>query len=167
MREETRSIPVCQNSECGFVFWQNSKPCASVVIMDNKGLVLMTVRAHEPDKGKWDLPGGFLLEGEHPDAGAKREAKEELGVDIEIIGRLGFVMDVYGDTGEHTLNIGFVAMIKSGTPLAADDAESLKWIDPKNVDPSRLAFTNNEKFLQLFLDWRSVEKPTKTDILLQ
>lgn len=148
---EGQNIPVCQNSSCGFIFWQNSKPCASVIISDDQERVLMTVRAKEPDKGKLDLPGGFLQVGEHPDDGAIREINEELGVKIEIIDYLGFVIDRYGQSGEYTLNIGIIGKIVSEVPRAADDAAAIKWIDPKTIVPNRLAFINNQKFLELWL----------------
>jgi ADP-ribose pyrophosphatase YjhB (NUDIX family) len=145
------NVPVCQNSSCGFIFWQNSKPCASVLIPDNQGRILMTVRAKEPDKGKLDLPGGFLQLGEHPDEGAKREIKEELGVEIEIDDYVGLVIDRYGQDGEFTLNIGVVAKITKGTPQAADDAAAIEWLDPRNILLYQLAFTNNQKFLELWI----------------
>ncbi|MEX0650385.1 MAG: NUDIX hydrolase [Candidatus Andersenbacteria bacterium] len=145
------NLPVCQNSACSFIFWQNSKPCASVVIPKDNGQILMTTRAHEPHKGKLDLPGGFLQEGEHPDDGAKREIKEELGVEIEIVDYLGFAMDQYGQDGDYTLNIGIIARIVSGTPRAADDVADIEWINPRDVGSSQLAFTNNETFLRQFM----------------
>lgn len=111
----------------------------------------MTTRAHEPHKGKLDLPGGFLQEGEHPDDGAKREIKEELGVEIEIVDYLGFAMDQYGQDGDYTLNIGIIARIVSGTPRAADDVADIEWINPRDVGSSQLAFTNNETFLRQFM----------------
>ena len=45
------------------------------------GLVMLTRRAREPQAGWWDLPGGFLEPGEHPEAALIREVREELGVD--------------------------------------------------------------------------------------
>lgn len=150
-QRDKQNIPVCQSDSCGFIFWQNSKPCASVLIPNDQGQVLMTVRARDPDKNKLDLPGGFLNTGEHPNDGARREVKEELGVEIEITDYLGFVIDRYGQDGEYTLNIGLVAKIISGIPRAADDVAAIEWIDPKTVTPDRLAFTNNQKFLKLWL----------------
>lgn len=144
-------VPVCQNDTCGFVFWQNSKPCVSVLIPDHQGHILMTVRAYQPDQGKLDLPGGFLQEGEHPDDGTRREIHEELGVEIEIINFLGFVVDRYGTNGDYTLNIGIIGKIRRGTPRAADDAEAIEWINPATVNSQRLAFTNNARFLHLWI----------------
>lgn len=153
--QDKQNIPVCQNTACGFMFWQNSKPCVAAFITDDQGRVLMTVRAIGPDKGKLDLPGGFLHLGEHPDDGVRREIKEELGVEIQIQEYLGFVIDRYGKDGDYTLNIGVLAKIIKGTPQAADDAAGIEWIDPKNVAYDRLAFSNNQKFLELWLALQS------------
>jgi ADP-ribose pyrophosphatase YjhB (NUDIX family) len=48
------------------------------------GKALVTVRAREPEKGRIDVPGGFVEVGEHPVKGIEREVREELGVEIEV-----------------------------------------------------------------------------------
>jgi ADP-ribose pyrophosphatase YjhB (NUDIX family) len=100
-----QDVSACTNATCRFVLWANSKPCASIVVANNLGEILLTTRAIEPDKGKLDLPGGFLQLGEHPYDGARREAREELQVEIEPEGILGFAMDTYGSDGDSTLNM--------------------------------------------------------------
>jgi ADP-ribose pyrophosphatase YjhB (NUDIX family) len=67
---------------CGFDFWQNSKPAVAAIVLrqvDGQPHLLMTRRGIEPHKGMWDLPGGFLENGEHPEQGLARELAEELG----------------------------------------------------------------------------------------
>jgi 8-oxo-dGTP diphosphatase len=49
------------------------------------GKALVTVWAREPEKGRLDLPGGFLRVGEHPVDGLAREVREELGIEAEIV----------------------------------------------------------------------------------
>ena len=121
------------------------------MIISEKGELLLGVRGIEPEKGKLDLPGGFLQLGEHPFDGAKREAKEELGVDIEIVRVLGFVMDTYGPGGDATLNIALQAKIIRGVCAPADDVAELIWVDPKTQTASPLAFSNNEKIIRMYL----------------
>ncbi|OGY34431.1 MAG: hypothetical protein A3E37_04755 [Candidatus Andersenbacteria bacterium RIFCSPHIGHO2_12_FULL_46_9] len=148
-------MPTCTNQICGFIFWQNSNPCVVTIIQDARGLVLMTKRGIEPDKGKLDLPGGFMKLGEHPLDAARRETREELGVEVEIIDLVGVEMDsyFYQEISEATLVLGFTARIVKGRPYPADPHEitSVVWVDPNNRQHD-LAFTNNEKFLKRLRD---------------
>lgn len=142
---------VCQSPTCGFIFWQNSKPCVSIIIPRDETILLGT-RGIAPEKGKLDLPGGFLKDGEHPFDGALREAQEELGVAISVDRIVGFAVDRYGDSENYTLNIGLLATIQDGTPRANDDVASLQWVALADIDWSALAFKNNEVLLKL---WQS------------
>jgi NADH pyrophosphatase NudC (nudix superfamily) len=71
-------------AQCGRTQYHNSKPCAGALIV-KENRVLLVLRAVEPFKGCWDIPGGFLEAGEHPYDGMLREVKEETGLEIEII----------------------------------------------------------------------------------
>lgn len=109
LKEEKHQRLKCQ--KCGFVFYQNSKPTSSALIMSG-GKVLLGKRKINPAKGAWDIPGGFLELGEHPEDGLRREIREELGVEIKIKKLLGIFMDTYGKEGYATLNICYVVEIK-------------------------------------------------------
>ena len=56
----------CTN--CGKVVYLNSYPTASAFIVENSKY-LISKRAIEPSKGKYDVVGGFLKEGETPEKG--------------------------------------------------------------------------------------------------
>jgi hypothetical protein len=93
--------------ECGFVAYSNPVPTATAVCVDDEGRVLLGRRALEPDKGLWDLPGGFVDEAEHPLDAVKRELVEEAGLEIEPVEFLGVWMDRYGydSTAASTFNL--------------------------------------------------------------
>lgn len=95
--------------------------------------------------------GGFLNYGEHPYDGAKREAKEETGLDVEIVDDLGIFMDVYGDGQEATLNMCFVARVVSGSMEANDDIEELRWFSVDEI-PEDIAFENGKRMIEA---WRA------------
>lgn len=61
-------------------------PCASVVVTDRDGRLLLVKRA---DDGTWCLPGGRLEPGESWSACAVRECLEETGIDVTITGLFG------------------------------------------------------------------------------
>jgi mutator protein MutT len=127
--------------ECGFVTFAHSMPTASALVVDDDGRVLLSKRAHDPASGKWDVPGGFLEEGEDPLEGVRRELREEAGITLAGEQLLGIWMDEYDYKGRRvaTLNIYYRAR-GEGTPTPADDVEELRWFSPDDVPPSELAF---------------------------
>ena len=128
---------------CGFVQYANSAPTASALVLDDAGRVLLARRAHEPDAGLWDVPGGFLEEAEDPLAGLRRELLEETGVEI-VVGRfVGAFTDTYGDGPDAAavLNLLWEAKVAGGEPAPADDVSELRWFSPAALPPDReLAF---------------------------
>jgi ADP-ribose pyrophosphatase YjhB (NUDIX family) len=103
------------------------------------GKLLLVKRNIEPYRGWWDIPGGFLEAGEHPEAGAVREMVEETGLNINPIKLLGIYMDRYGADGDHTLNFCYLAELVGGTPAPASDALELRWFDLDDL-PAQVAF---------------------------
>jgi ADP-ribose pyrophosphatase YjhB (NUDIX family) len=131
--------------ECGFIAYASSKPTAGALCEDAEGRVLLARRADEPFKGRWDIPGGFLEEGEHPLDGIRRELREETGLEVEPVDFLGVWMDRYGgdSTAEATLNLYWTARVVGGEPQAADDVDALKWFGAAELPPAdELAFEN-------------------------
>jgi ADP-ribose pyrophosphatase YjhB (NUDIX family) len=128
--------------QCGFVAYASSKPTASAACLDGDGRVLLSRRAIDPERGKWDFPGGFLEEEEHPLDCLRRELQEEAGVDVEPMAFLGVWLDRYGGDGSAatTLNLYWTARIVSGTPEPADDVAELRWFEPAEVLEEDLAF---------------------------
>jgi ADP-ribose pyrophosphatase YjhB (NUDIX family) len=116
-------------SDCGRNWYRNMAPTAGAAIVKD-GKALVTVRAREPEKGKLDVPGGFLGPFEHPIDGLKREVREELGIEIEagVEDCVSMVPHHYGDTGDTVLSLGFKARWVSGDPMPADDVADIKWL---------------------------------------
>jgi 8-oxo-dGTP diphosphatase len=130
---------------CGFVAYATSKPTAGALVEDEDGRLLLARRAKEPFKGRWDIPGGFLEEGEHPLEGLRRELREETGLEVEPHEFLGVWMDRYGgdSTAEATLNLYWTARVASGEARAADDVDDLRWFERDELPPPEaLAFEN-------------------------
>jgi 8-oxo-dGTP diphosphatase len=141
---------------CGSAYYANSEPTAGALCVDADGRLLLVRRAHAPFAGFWDLPGGFLEEGEHPLDALRRELREETGLEVEPERFLGAWTDWYTDgardTASATLNLYWTARVVSGEPHAADDVSELRWFASDELPPrDTLAFTN----VALVLDaWR-------------
>ena len=135
---------------CKFMFWQNSKPTVTATII-KRGKVLLGKRSNDPYRGYWDLPGGFLDDGENPEKGLKREMKEELGVEIEIKKFIGIFMDRFKDQDDwyNALCLHYLVSIKKGDPKPLEEVSELQWF-PLNNLPKRISFKSNRKVLNLF-----------------
>jgi 8-oxo-dGTP diphosphatase len=140
---------------CGFVVYAGSKATASALVVDHEGRLLLGRRAAEPFHGRWDTPGGFLEEGEHPLDGLRRELREETGLEIDPVDFVGVWMDRYGgdSTAQATLNLYWTARVVSGDPVPADDVSELAWFAPDELPPpEETAFENVPKVLAA---WRA------------
>jgi ADP-ribose pyrophosphatase YjhB (NUDIX family) len=88
---DMREYPVC--GECGFVCYLHPKVVA-VTIPVRHGRVLLTRRAIEPAHGLWTFPGGYVDWGESVPAAARREMREEVGLDLEPGGLVAYHVTV-------------------------------------------------------------------------
>lgn len=138
---------------CGRTWYRNSSPVVGCVIVRD-GRALVTVRAIEPHKGKLDTPGGFLLNGEHPLTGLKREIDEELGIEIDVDVSDCLVMEphVYAHESDFNLALGFRARWVSGDPRPADDVADLKWVSPDEVETLDFAWEHDRELVRKALD---------------
>ena len=141
---EGRTLPSCP--DCSFVFYNNSAPCVGVVVVRD-GAVLLVKRALEPFRGYWDIPGGFLESGEPPAEGARRELREETGLEIAPTEVVGIYMDVYGEEQEPTLNICYLATVIGGEERAGSDATETAWF-ALDALPEQIAFTWEREALE-------------------
>lgn len=78
---EQESYPKKCN-HCQTEIYKNPIPVAVVVVPVNEG-ILVIQRNIPPHVGGWAFPGGFVDEGETVFEAAKRELKEEVGIDYQ------------------------------------------------------------------------------------
>jgi ADP-ribose pyrophosphatase YjhB (NUDIX family) len=143
--EEDRTRLICD--ACGFVHYMNPRVVAAAIVShDNR--VLLQQRAIEPSRGLWTFPGGFLEIGETPEAGAMRETKEEVGLEVEILNLLG----VYARP-----HVGIVLVVYEATSARDDatvaDSESLavRWYAADDIPWPDLAFDTTAQALREWL----------------
>lgn len=117
---------------------------------DSDGLsVLLIERANEPFKGCWAFPGGFMDMEENAEDCAKRELKEETGMEVRSLKYLGTFSEVNRDPRGRTITIAYYAVVEKSEVVGADDASQARWF-PINLIPS-LAF-DHDKILQMALE---------------
>jgi 8-oxo-dGTP diphosphatase len=101
------------------------------------------------------VPGGFLEPSEDPAEGARREVREETGLDVGVGEPFALLIDEYGSGGDFTLNVYYLAEIVGGEPRPADDVASLRWF-PLDALPDRIAFTHCRELLRRLVQSRQL-----------
>ena len=112
-------------------------PAADAIIELPGGGIVLIERKYPPIG--WAIPGGFIDEGESAENAARREAKEETGLDVTIKARLGVYSDPDRDPRGHTIGIVYIGEAK-GELRAGDDAAAARAFDPSGELPEDLAF---------------------------
>jgi 8-oxo-dGTP diphosphatase len=111
-----------------------------VMIQNEKGQVLLGLRKGSHGAGEWSFPGGHLEMGETVFQTAKRETKEETGLDINTFELISVAdeMRYLESDGKHYLNIGVKGQYMGGIPIVAepDKCEKWEWFDLNNLPGS-------------------------------
>jgi 8-oxo-dGTP diphosphatase len=92
--------------------YKNPIPTVDTIIQKDSQILLVK-RKKEAFKGLFALPGGFVNEGERVEDAAKREAKEETSLDIELVDILGVYSEPNRDPRGHIMSTVFVGKIIS------------------------------------------------------
>jgi 8-oxo-dGTP diphosphatase len=115
--------------------------------------VLLIRRGREPFAGKWAIPGGFLEIDEPVEAGARRELREETGLEIPgPVEPIGFFGKPGRDPRDRTITLAHAAVIRPGEHQlrGGDDASEAAWVELGNH--AELAFDHDE-ILSTATDW--------------
>ena len=110
------------------------------VILFQDGIVLIK-RDRPPFAGSYALPGGFVEVGETVEAAAAREAREETGLIIELLGLVGIYSNPARDPRGHVVSAAFLAR-GSGDLKAGSDARSAQVFPLQSLPP--LAFDHDK-----------------------
>ena len=105
-----------QDKEWEFDYIDHDRNIARAIVYDEKGQFYFVRAERNDDFGKATLietAGGGVEEGEDLLSAIKRELKEELGVKVEVICKIGVVSDYYNLIHRHNINNYFLCRIES------------------------------------------------------
>lgn len=99
------------------------------VIIVREGRVLLGRRLGAHGAGTWALPGGHLEHGEEVGDCARREAREETGLQLDDVAAGPYVSHVFEDSGRHYVTLFVVAESAAGEPerREPDKCEGWEW----------------------------------------
>ena len=126
--------------------------------INEQGEVLLCQTRHRLD-GAWVVCGGHVEPGETLAQTTVREAKEELGVDVEVLEQLCmeecFVGPPEFKRYGHSIYFTFLVKIKSGQEVKIDNDEIIayKWMSPEDALP--VVGMSYRKPIQMLIDRKS------------
>jgi ADP-ribose pyrophosphatase len=128
--------------------------------------VLLVRRDKEPYRGRWSFPGGTIEPGETSREAARREAREETGLEVELLGVADVVDSIHpaqdGRSGYHYIIIDFLA-VPAGRiePIPASDVSDARWVRLDELDAydlTPLARPVLERALQRYAEWMTTRE---------
>jgi len=111
------------------------------IIITISDCIVLVKRAHDPYKGNWALPGGFVRYGEMVEDAAVREAEEETSLKVKLRKIVGVYSDPSRDPRGHVVSVCFLAARINGRPLAKGDAAEARIF--KDIPWGELAFDHS------------------------
>jgi|Deesub1362A_J573_1020465.scaffolds.fasta_scaffold00390_16 8-oxo-dGTP diphosphatase len=103
------------------------------VVVKKDGKILIGRRSSELGYGTWQTPGGHLEFGESFEECAKRETKEETGIEIDNLRFLAVTNDIFEKEGSHYVTIWMSAEYRGGEPKRGWYWEDIEDIRRKNL----------------------------------
>ena len=162
-----RYCPMCGQAEesvgtnpfrcpsCGYVHHFSPASAVAAITTDHSGNVLLLIRAQNPGKGKFGLPGGFVDPGERAEDALYREVFEEVGLRVT---RLEFLASypnsyAYGGVILPVTDLFFAAEVDTFDGMKAEVGEIDGWhfCQPGQHELNNMAFESNRRALEDYL----------------
>ena len=105
-----------QDTQWQFDYIDHDRNIARAIVYDENGIFYFVRAERDDDFGKATLietAGGGVEVGEELQTAIQRELKEELGVSVEIVLKIGVVSDYYNLIHRHNINNYFLCKVKS------------------------------------------------------
>ena len=105
-----------QDEEWPFTYTSHDRRIARGIVVDTDGYFYFVRAERDDDFGRATLietAGGGVESGEDLDTAIARELNEELGVEVEVLCKIGVVSDFYNLIHRHNVNNYFLCKIKS------------------------------------------------------
>lgn len=136
LTKETDTKYTCPN---GHFYWNNPHAAATIIVLHGNQF-LASERGIEPNKGKYDFPGGFIEYGEEPVAAVRRELQEETGLTLEAEPVLLSCSVQPYQEGTSVVDLIYVTHNWSGEPKPQDDVSNLAWKPISFIDSDQFAW---------------------------
>lgn len=140
---------------CHLELYFNPGTAVCALLTNAKKELLVVIRAQEPEKGAWDLPGGFVDPGEAAEQAIQREIREELNVEPQGLSYLCSAANTqyhYKGVTYQTTDLAFVGTVEHPCNIvAADDVAQYLWVSPQDIDIARFGFGSIRQVVKYYV----------------
>lgn len=141
------NIPRFQCGNCSSIFYNNPKMVVGCLpIWEDQ--ILLARRAIDPCKGLWNLPAGYMENGETVEAGAQREVEEETLAQVDLVR----VHCIYNLPKVNQVYIHFLANMRSPDFGPTSESLEVSLFHKDNMPWDDLAFSSSRFALKRFFD---------------
>lgn len=99
---------------------------AAIISDPVRDAILLGKRGKEPNLARWVMPGGKIELFESIDAAAEREVREETGLFVKVMARIG-IFEIL-DPPEHSVFVLSLTKVVGGELRAGDDLSEVRWV---------------------------------------
>jgi 8-oxo-dGTP diphosphatase len=132
--------------------------CVGALVVDPDGRLLLVLRANDPGRGKWSVPGGRVEPGEDDETAVRRETDEETGLTVTVDRLVGTVARP-APQGTYEIH-DYLCTTTGGTPTAASDAADAQWVDPRTFAELHDAGQLVDLLAETLWDWGVIIRPS-------
>lgn len=125
----------------------------AAIVVFSDGRILLIKRRTPVFKGYWALPGGKMVKGESPEEALVREIREETGLRVEIVQKIG----EYDERGiqdgieyDYHATCFHVSPIEGEVKPQKEEVKMIKLFHPKSL-PKKLGFRHSDMLRDFFM----------------
>ncbi|HEX5401234.1 MAG TPA: NUDIX domain-containing protein [Pseudonocardiaceae bacterium] len=131
--------------------------CVGALIHNTDGKLLLVLRANEPGRGLWSVPGGRVEQGEDDQAAVQREVAEETELTVTVL-RLCGVVERPAPTGTYVIHDYLCAPV-AGAARAGSDAADVRWVSAAEFAELHEAGQLVDLLAETLWDWGVLTRP--------
>lgn len=136
-------------ASCGTIHYSNPNIVAGCLpVWEDK--VLLCRRAIEPALGKWNIPSGYLENGESVEDGARREVREEAAAEV----RIGYLISLYNLEKINQVYLQFVGELVDGNFGVGEESLECRLFTEAEIPWEEMAFTSSVFTLNRYFESR-------------